>query len=63
MAPAAYVAGHCLIWHLWETQCPSLGECEGREVEMDGWVGELTYRKKQDYGVGMGYGVCGGESS
>jgi hypothetical protein len=29
-----------------KAQCPSVGECQGREVGVDGWVGEHPHRSR-----------------
>ena len=43
MAPVAYEAEDCLIWHQWRTGPwsweGSLGEGQGVEVGVSGWVG------------------------
>jgi hypothetical protein len=28
-------------------QCPSVGECKGGEVGVDGWVGEYPHRSRK----------------
>jgi hypothetical protein len=30
-----------------KAQCPSVGECEGREVGVGGYVGEHTHRRRR----------------
>ena len=37
-----------------KAQCPSVGECQGREVGVGGWVGEHLHRSK-----GKVYGLEG----
>ena len=39
--------------------CPTVGECQGRKVEMSGWVVEHPHRSR---GRGMGYKVSRGEN-
>jgi hypothetical protein len=39
-----------------KTWCPSVRECQGGEVGVDGWVGEYTHRNR-----GCGMGICGVE--
>jgi hypothetical protein len=49
-----------------KTQCPSVGECQGNEVDMSGWVGEHPHRsKRRGYGIGgfQGRGISKGDKS
>ena len=41
-----------------KAQCPSVGECQGREVGVGGWV-EKPHRSR---GRGDGMGISGGEN-
>jgi hypothetical protein len=41
-----------------ETQCPNIGECQGGEVGVGGWVGELPHRSR---GKGMGWEFAEGK--
>jgi hypothetical protein len=62
MAPARNVAENGLVGHQGEEKplvlekldgCPSVGECQGREAEMCGWVGEHPHRsRRREDGIG-----------
>ena len=59
MAPDAYVTEDDLVGHQWEERSlvlmPSVGECQGGEVGMGGWVGEHPHRSRDR-------GVCRGKT-
>ena len=56
MASAIYVAEDGLLGHQWEerpflglvnAQCPSVGECEGREAGVAEWMGAHLHRTRR----------------
>ena len=51
MAPAAYVTEDGLVGPV-KAQCPSVGECQGREIGMGRWVREHHHRNR-----GRGNGI------
>jgi hypothetical protein len=35
-----------------KAQCPRVGECQGKEVGVAGWVEDHTYRSREGGGIG-----------
>jgi len=46
MALATYVAEWPYLASMGGTWCPSLGECQGREAGVDGWMGDHAHRTR-----------------
>ena len=35
-----------------KARCPSVGECQGREAGVEGWLGEYTHGSRETHGIG-----------